>query len=88
MKPTLLALALIFFSPVLFADEKSSEEPKAIFNGKDLTGWKVPENNIWWLVNDGILQVRSGPKKKGGILWTEKEYGDKGYQGQQNCQAQ
>lgn len=53
-----------------------SEEFKPIFNGEDLSGWKAPKDNIWWLVDDGILQVRSGPKQKGSILWTEKEYGN------------
>lgn len=58
--------------PPLAAEEKL--EP--IFNGKDLTGWKAPENNISWLVEDGVLQVRSAPDKKGYVLWTEKEYSD------------
>jgi hypothetical protein len=49
---------------------------KKIFNGKDLTGWKVPENNIWWLVDDGILTAKSDPDKKGSILWTDKDYKD------------
>ena len=49
---------------------------KSIFNGKDLTGWKVPENNIWWKAESGVLKVQSGPKKKGSILQTEKEWGD------------
>ena len=44
------------------------------FNGKDLTGWKVPEDNIWWRVEDGLLKLRSGPELKGTTLWTEKEY--------------
>lgn len=68
-----LLVAILFpLSP--FA--KAEEEWKTIFNGKDLSGWTVPENNIWWLVEDGVMQVRSGPDKKGSILWTEKEYGD------------
>ena len=73
MKLSLLFPALfilIFASPLLKAEEVS------LFNGEDLSGWKVPENNIWWLVDDGILQVRSGPGKKGSILWTEKEFED------------
>lgn len=55
-----------------------AEEPatKPIFNGKDLSGWRIPKNNIWWLVKDDILQVRSGPEKTGGILWTKKKYAD------------
>ncbi len=56
----------------------SAQEPKfnPLFNGKDLSGWKVPENNIWYHAEDGILKIRSGPKKKGSILWTEKEFAD------------
>lgn len=58
------------------AGELPEVETKPIFNGKDLSGWKAPEDNIWWLVKDEVLEVRSGPKKKGGILWTENEYED------------
>ena len=46
----------------------------SIFNGTDLTGWKVPEDNIWWKAEDGILKVKSGPNRKGSTLWTEKQY--------------
>jgi len=49
---------------------------KSAFNGKNLKGWVVPENNIWWSVENGILQAKSGPDKKGSILWTDKEYTD------------
>lgn len=70
--------ATLIFSLFLTSIGKADETPKGapIFNGKDLSGWKVPENNIWWLVEDGVLQVRSGPEKTGNILWTEKEFGD------------
>ena len=50
---------------------------KPIFNGKDLTGWKVPKGNDaagWYKAVDGVLKVQSGPKKKGSILWTTKKY--------------
>lgn len=73
MKPTaLLAAALLILSAPLHAGEKL----KPIFNGKDLAGWKAPENNIWYLVEDGVLQLRSSPDQTGSVLWTEKEYGD------------
>ena len=48
-----------------------------IFNGKDLTGWKVPNGNDkagWYKAIDGVLVIRSGPKKKGSVLWTEKNF--------------
>ena len=50
---------------------------KPIFNGKDLTGWEVPEGNDaagWYKAVDGVLKIQSGPKKKGSILWSKKKY--------------
>lgn len=66
-------VSLLFLAAIGFA---RAEEPKfeSIFNGKDLTGWVAPENNIWWKANNGVLEVRSGPDKKGSNLWTEKSY--------------
>ena len=49
---------------------------KSAFNGKNLKGWVAPENNTWWTVDNGILTAKSGPEKKGSILWTDKEYTD------------
>ncbi len=46
------------------------------FNGHDFTGWVVPENNIWWKAEQGILSAKNGPEQKGSILWTEREYED------------
>jgi len=46
---------------------------KSIYNGVDLTGWKVSEKNKGhWKVQDWVLNYDG----KGGDLWTEKEYGD------------
>lgn len=55
-----------------------AQEPKfkSAFNGKNLKGWVVPENNIWWSVENGTLIAKSDVQKKGSILWTEKEYVD------------
>lgn len=47
---------------------------KQIFDGKSLGDWIVPQNNIWWLVDEGILQAKSDAEKKGSILWTKKKY--------------
>ncbi|HEV3203059.1 MAG TPA: DUF1080 domain-containing protein [Gemmataceae bacterium] len=46
----------------------------ALFNGKDLTGWKVFDGKMTaWGADNGILFVSGGG---GGWLMTEKEYGD------------
>ncbi|NND04960.1 MAG: DUF1080 domain-containing protein [Saprospiraceae bacterium] len=49
---------------------------KSIFNGEDLSGWVVPDDNKWWSVKDGILMVQSDPDKQGSNLWTKKKYKD------------
>ena len=68
------AFAVIVTVVVLATAFVYADPLPSIFNGKDLTGWKVPANNIWWSASDGILQVKSDPKKKGSTLWSEKEY--------------
>lgn len=62
----------------LRADEpKASEVPKgfeALFNGKDLAGWKVLDGKKEaWGAEEGLLFVKGGG---GGWLMTEKEFGD------------
>jgi len=49
---------------------------KKIFNGKDFKGWKVPDNNVWWSANKGVLFVKSTAERKGSILWTDAKYKD------------
>ncbi len=69
----------MIFSLALFATLIAyAQEPKLkkIFNGKNLKGWVAPANNTWWMAGKGILFVKSGPDKKGSILWTEKKYKD------------
>lgn len=61
---------------ILFSNFSMAQEPKfeKIFNGENLDGWIIPESNIWWSAKDGVLFGKSGPEKKGTILWTEKSY--------------
>ena len=57
----------------------ASAASTSLFNGKDLAGWKIPNGNEkvgWYQAKQGILELRSGPKKKGSVLWTEKNYKD------------
>jgi hypothetical protein len=72
MKKMIFSLAL-FATLIAYAQEPKL---KKIFNGKNLKGWVAPANNTWWMAGKGILFVKSGPDKKGSILWTEKKYKD------------
>lgn len=71
----ILFLSLIL-SAVLTQSIAQEAKMKSIFNGKNLKGWVVPEENIWWSVEEGDLWAKSDPAKKGSILWTKKAYGD------------
>ena len=70
---------ILFTALVLFGFHCGlmAQEPKLtkIFNGRNLKGWIVPENNNNnWTASDGILYVKSSAEKKGSNLWTEKKY--------------
>ena len=51
---------------------------KSLFNGKDLSGWKIPEgDNGHWKVVDGVIDYDAQSEAKGEKhLWTEEEFGD------------
>ena len=61
------------------AAEKGAEG-ESIFNGKDLTGWKVQTKGKsdfkYWTVKESCIVVKNCPKKRASNLWTEKKYKD------------
>ena len=50
----------------------------SLFNGKDLSGWKIPAgDNGHWKVVDGVIDYDAASEAKGDkSLWSEKSYGD------------
>mgnify|MGYP001122560475 FL=1 len=82
-KNTRLAIStlsvLCLLSSSLLGKKDISKESSDLLGKHGLKGWKVPEGNEaskWYQVNNNILEVRSGSKKKGSVLWTKKEYQD------------
>lgn len=73
MKSKLIVITFIFVGCGFFANAQNTKLKK-VFNGKNLKGWVVPENNIWWNANDGVMSAKSDPTKTGSILWTDKDY--------------
>ena len=71
-------LSLLLFGCMLLPMQSNQDDPemKIIFDGKDLQHWKVPEDNLWWHVEDGMLIAKSDPEQKGSILWTKESYTD------------
>lgn len=51
---------------------------KSLFNGKDLTGWKIPQgDNGHWKVLDGVIDYDAQSEASGDKnLWTEESFGD------------
>jgi hypothetical protein len=78
----LAAAPLVLSAAVAFApDRASSQESKgfrALFNGKDLTGWVTPDDKSLFTVEDGEIVGRTGREKlkKNEFLVTDKPYGD------------
>jgi hypothetical protein len=70
-----ILLLAVTHSPVAAAEDKDIPEGfKPLFNGKDLSGWKVFNGKMEvWGAEDGLMYVKGGG---GGWLMTEKEYGD------------
>jgi 3-keto-disaccharide hydrolase len=84
----LLALALVAPAPRSVADDKPKDDGLvAIFDGKNLAGWKVSaktghsgtsknKSGGKWVVQDGAIVGSQDVPGNGGIIITEKEYGD------------
>ena len=60
------------------ADNVPPEGFQALFNGKDLSGWKVPEgDNGHWKVVDGAIDYDAQSEAKGDKnLWSVRALGD------------
>ena len=69
MKKILLPI-IVFLIATSFA---APVKKQSLFNGKDLTGWKIYGSEKWY-VEDGLLVCESGPKKEYGYLATDKHY--------------
>ncbi len=72
---SLLALFFIAARSLPDAGPAPLKKPVKLFNGKDLSGWKVQGTEKWY-VDNGELVCESGPDKAYGYLATEKFYKD------------
>ena len=70
-------LASVALTASLRAEDKPANQPPegftALFNGKNLDGWKATGKADAWAAEDGVIVCKGGG---GGYLLTEKEYGD------------
>jgi len=79
---SLLAAGLtLAFSPVVETQQAQNVAPAgwiSLFNGKDLTGWKIPVgDNGHWKVVDGVIDYDASSEAQGDkSLWTERSFKD------------
>ena len=72
----LASLAAIALASLTLADSPPTEALPSIFNGRDLTGWQMPNEPSYWSIVDGAIVGQSDDRKQGSMLFTEKSYGD------------
>jgi Domain of Unknown Function (DUF1080) len=72
------ALVVVAAGALAGAQETRDDGFVPLFNGKDLSGWVVPEGDGGhWQVVDGVIDYDAQSNAKGDKnLWSEKEYGD------------
>jgi hypothetical protein len=73
---THVTLCLVLLVGLPSGAVSGGQEPVSIFNGRDLTGWKIPAgDNGHWKVVDGVIDYDAGSEAAGDKnLWTERSY--------------
>ncbi len=82
LRPLAIVLSILSFLAVAGPGAAAGEGPppgfRPLFNGRDLTGWKVPEGDGGhWKVVDGVIDYDAESEAKGDkSLWGVEEFGD------------
>jgi len=67
--------ATLLLATTAVAEVPPTADLPAIFNGRDLTGWKAV-GGPYWKVIDGAIVGENDAEKKGSMLYTAQPYGD------------
>jgi 3-keto-disaccharide hydrolase len=70
-----LIVVLVVCSLAVLSNAVNAQNRQALFNGRDLTGWKIHGTELWY-VDNGELVCESGPDKQYGYLATDSIYRD------------
>src|ERR1051325_6406228 len=75
-RPLLLGLAIALLASALNAAEPSAKGFRPLFNGKDLSGWKLrnPNGHNSWTIEDGILKNTVNKGEHGTDLVTTNKF--------------
>src|SRR4051812_40605771 len=76
--PLLTVVGLLLACRAPAADDATPEGFVPLFNGKDLTGWRVPAGDDGhWKVVGGVIDYDAQSRAPGDkSLWSEREYRD------------
>ncbi len=74
MKTIITLLLAAITATTLVAVEPTAVELKPIFTGTNLAGWRVPNPNPFWRVENGVLIGENNEQLKGHTLHTEQVY--------------
>lgn len=74
--PLFLLCGLGLTGVVTAATSADAPALEPIFNGRDLTGWKSPDAEKFWRVENGVLIGESDSGLSESYLWTERAYAD------------
>jgi 3-keto-disaccharide hydrolase len=78
-RPTSFALTGVCVLALGLAGTAQQPKGVSLFNGKDLTGWKIPAgDNGHWKVVDGVIDYDAESESTAAdkSLWSERSYGD------------
>jgi hypothetical protein len=72
------AAIVLIWGTTLSGGARADDGFESLFNGRDFTGWKVPEgDNGHWRVVDGVIDYDAQSEATGDKnLWSAEEYGD------------
>lgn len=78
MRSICAAVLFALLASSVYAEGEVEDGFVSLFNGSDLSGWKIPEgDNGHWKVVDGVIDYDAQSEAPGEKhLWSEKEYGD------------
>lgn len=78
MKRLCLSVALLLGTALFVQAEEPPRGFQSLFNGKDLSGWKVPKgDNGHWKVVNGVIDYDAKSEARGDkALWSDESYKD------------
>ena len=77
-KNSVRSIAAVVLLIVLPPRGEGASDFVSLFNGRDLTGWKIPAgDNGHWRVVDGVIDYDAESEARGDkSLWSERSFGD------------